>query len=202
MSVLNWPAGVTPQHMEISLINKNQSFESELTGVRQIVALPGARWQATMTFSNLMGDKARNLRAFLASLGGTVGQFYMPAFGNLTPGGTALGTPLIKGAGQTGNTLVTDGWAINQAMVIQAGDYIQVGNLFFIATANAASNASGEASIPVAPEIRTSPADNAVITVNSPAATMQLVDNNQTRFAQQPGKIYAISIACREVLSI
>lgn len=96
-------------------------------------------------------------------------------------------TPLVKGAGQTGSTLVVDGWA-SGATSLKKGDIFTVGGVFkvntvsyqstgelqqFVVTADVTDTA-GEISIPISPAIipsgqlqtvTGSPADNAVVTV-------------------------------------
>ncbi len=46
---------------------------------------------------------------------------------NTSPRGAATGTPLVKGASQTGNTLTTDGWTTGVTGILKAGDWIQLG---------------------------------------------------------------------------
>lgn len=104
-----------------------------------------------------------------------------------TTGTFTASTPLVKGAGQTGSTLVVDGWA-SGATSLKKGDIFTVAGVFqvnpvsyastgqlqqFVVTADV-SDTSGEISIPISPAIITSgqlqtvsasPADNAVVTV-------------------------------------
>ena len=104
-----------------------------------------------------------------------------------TTGTFTASTPLVNGAGQTGSTLVVDGWA-SGATSLKKGDIFTVAGVFqvnpvsyastgqlqqFVVTADV-SDTSGEISIPISPAIITSgqlqtvsasPADNAVVTV-------------------------------------
>ena len=104
-----------------------------------------------------------------------------------TTGTFTASTPLVKGAGQTGSTLVVDGWA-SGATSLKKGDIFTVAGVFqvnpvsyastgqlqqFVVTADV-SDTAGEISIPISPAIITSgqlqtvsasPADNAVVTV-------------------------------------
>lgn len=87
--------------------------------------------------------------------------------------GAQGGTPLVNGAGQTGSTLVTDGWS-NSTKVLNKGDIIYLGSLasgtavqqvnpqnrqptgqyrYFVVTADVTSDGSGNASIPIYPAI-------------------------------------------------
>ena len=104
-----------------------------------------------------------------------------------TTGTFTASTPLVKGAGQTGSTLIVDGWA-SGATSLKKGDIFTVAGVFqvnpvsyastgqlqqFVVTADV-SDTSGEISIPISPAIITSgqlqtvsnaAADNAVVTV-------------------------------------
>jgi len=101
---------------------------------------------------------------------------------------TTGSTPLVKGAAQTGASLITDGWA-NSTAVILKGDVFTIANVNhvnpqslastasvqqFVATANGTSDGSGNLTVAISPSITTgtgfqtvdaSPADNAAITM-------------------------------------
>ena len=98
---------------------------------------------------------------------------------------TTGSTPLVKGASQTGASLITDGWA-NSTAVIKKGDVFNVHHVNpqslqstgavqqFVATADGTSDGSGNLTISISPSITTgtgfqtvdgSPADNAAITM-------------------------------------
>jgi hypothetical protein len=101
---------------------------------------------------------------------------------------TTGSTPLVKGASQTGASLITDGWA-NSTAVIKKGDVFTIAGVNhvnpqslqstgavqqFVATADGTSDGSGNLTISISPSITTgtgfqtvdgSPADNAAITM-------------------------------------
>jgi hypothetical protein len=81
--------------------------------------------------------------------------------------GTQGGTPVVNGAGQTGNSLITNGWTASAA-VLNAGDVISIGTTTagslavnpqnrqstgalrqFVVTANVTADGSGNATIPI-----------------------------------------------------
>lgn len=106
------------------------------------------------------------------------------------------GTPLVNGAGQTGSSLVTNGWTASAAPRLNAGDVFTIAGVFqvngmslvstgvlqqFVVTANVSSDGSGNATIPISPAIITttgfqnvtnSPASGAAITVVGSANTV------------------------------
>ena len=84
------------------------------------------------------------------------------------PQGTVTGTPLVNGASQTGNSIITDGWAASE-IVLKAGDIIKYAgiNIVYDVPADVTSDGSGNATIPINPPIFEGgePADNAPIIV-------------------------------------
>jgi hypothetical protein len=196
---LTFPA-IIPNTAEFGLDSNTQQMSSALNGSVQTLALPGDRWTANLTFNNLFDPKARIMRAFLASLRGQAGRFYLtpPAYRRA---GTGTGTPLVKGASQTGSSLITDGWGTSHAGAVCAGDYFQVGSELKMVTADANSNSSGDVTILFVPPIRVSPADNAAIIITAPVCTMALADPKQARWSAQPTPIYNMTLACIEPLT-
>lgn len=109
------------------------------------------------------------------------------------------GTPLVDGANQTGNSLVTDGWTNDLPIVVKKGDILTLGTTSgvfavnpqnrestgslrqFVVTADTGSGAStGPATIPIYPAITpggqfqtvdSSPANNATIQIFGHAST-------------------------------
>lgn len=100
------------------------------------------------------------------------------------------GTPVINGAGQTGASIITDGWTTTTT-TLNIGDTFTLDNVFavnlqsrqstgklqsFVVTAVTTTDGSGNSTIQISPSIVTSgqfqtvtvsPADNAVITITS-----------------------------------
>lgn len=198
MSILTFPS-ITPNAAEFGLVSNTQNSRSELNGAIQTLGLPGDIWMGTLTFTNVFDPNARILRAFLTSLRGQAGRFY------LTPpacvrAGSAGGSPIVKGAGQTGAAINIDGCTPNITGWIMAGDFFQIGTELKMATADANSDSGGNATISFVPPIRVSPADNGAVVVNSPKAIMMLTNGNQARWQAQPTPIYAMSLAVEEAL--
>ncbi len=199
MAILTFPT-ITPNAVDFGLVSNTQNSRSELDGTVQTLALPGDIWTGVLTFTNVFDPDARVLRAFLSSLRGQSGRFYLspPAYKRA---GTAPGSPLIKGAAQTGATIATDGWTASQVGILKIGDFIEIGAELKMITTDANSDATGSATLSFVPPIRVSPADNSPVIVTSPKSIMMLKDGNQSRWQAQPTPIYAMSIAVEEALS-
>lgn len=176
MTTLSLPSSPAFSSAHFALASNALQFQSPLNGTTQTVEFPGAKWQLTATLPPMQRAEAAVWQAFLMQLRGTAGRFYAGDPYARTPRGTALGTPLVNGASQTGNTLATDGWTINQTQLLLPGDYFQVGTELKMITAVASSNGSGQATLAFEPPLRASPADNAALVVNSPVCIMRLAD--------------------------
>lgn len=105
------------------------------------------------------------------------------------------GTPLVNTGGQTGSSLITDGWTAAAAQRVAVGDVFTIASVFavnpvnkastgqlrqFVVTANGSSDGAGNLTISIAPAIATSgpyqtvtagPADNAALTFLGTAST-------------------------------
>ncbi len=102
----------------------SQVFESPLSGSVQTAQLTGGKWSATYNLLPQTRAEAQEWMVFLLKLNGMAGRFYAHDPSNAIPQGTIPGTPLIKGASQTGLTLETDGWTASQTGILFAGDAI------------------------------------------------------------------------------
>jgi len=200
MSVLNFPT-LTRSAATItrfSLIANTQTFTSPLNKSVQTSELPGARWKASVTWSNLVEADARAMKAFLARLRGMAGRFYLYDHSHPMPSGTAAGTPLVKGASQTGNTLNTDGWTANQSGLLLPGDYLGVNGQMVMVTEPASADSGGNATITFEAPLRSSPADNLGIVTYQPTCTMMLIDDEQDQIEFDPERRPSVSIQCVE----
>lgn len=177
---------------------------SQFTFARQVHAHSGMMWGADITLAPMERTDASAWNAFLLSLNGQEGTFLLgdPLAG--TPLGMATGTPQVNGGGQTGQSLVTDGWTTSTTDILKAGDYIQLGTgssaQLYCLLNDADSNGSGQATLDIWPRLRTSPVDNASIIVNSCKGNFCLSGNQVKLFSADETKIYDIVIQCMESL--
>jgi hypothetical protein len=122
---------------------------------------------------------------------------------NTQPRGVASGTPLVDGAGQTGNQLNTKGWTPNITGILRAGDWVQLGtgatSRLYKVLDDVNSNANGEATLTLFPNLRSSPANNAALTISSPKGVWRLAAND-VGYDIQTGQFYGITLACVEAL--
>lgn len=200
MTILAFPTltKAIPAMLEWSLVSNTQSFDSPLSGAVQTVEMPGARWKAAFSLENLGAADAALVQAFMAKLRGRAGRFYLHNFARPTPRGTIAGTPLVKGASQTGASLLIDGCTVGTTLL--AGDYFGVNSELKLVVADATANGSGEMTLTFEPPLRSSPADNAAITTASPKAVFMLT-GDETKWTSRAPSLTTTPFNCVEAWS-
>lgn len=156
-------------------------FTSEFTGSQQTYSHAGQFLVASVSFPPMKRADAAPIVAALMGLQGVRGTFYFGDPQWTAPQGISTGTPLVNGASQTGQDLITDGWTNSQTGIVKAGDWLQIGSgstqQLCMVLADANSDGSGNATISLFPRIRTAFANNAGITVSSPKGVWRLTQN-------------------------
>ena len=163
-----------------------------MDGQRSVCITPSQQAQIVNALKGLFQQSSAIASQYRrGQMGTAVGfEWYMDQNCNTHTTGTFTtgSTPLVKGASQTGASLITDGWA-NSTAVIKKGDVFTIADVNhvnpqsltsvataqqFVATADGTSDGSGNLTISISPSITTgtgfqtvdaSPADNAAITM-------------------------------------
>lgn len=197
MTIISYPTSAVPDNATITLEANTTVFTSDLNRAVQTGEMDGARWRMILTYGNRIGAATRALRGFLAALNGRTNRFYMiPP--DLDQQGTAGDTGIVNGAGQSGTTLNTAGWATSQPLLFAAGDYFEVNGELKIITEDISSDGAGEATLKFAPKLRTSPANSSPIETEEPRALMMLENDQQAAWQVSAPVVYAVSLACVE----
>jgi len=174
MTILPFPADILgPTEMRLALRGNTQSGgRSPFDGTEQTLEMPGAAWVASLTFRLHAGEQAPHggqaqvLEAFLASLRGRAGRFtWAPprrrrGVAQTLSGGQAARQ--VAGAGQSGSSIVTQGWPASTANLYLPGDSIgwldPTGRAqMHLVTAAAGSTSAGVCTVAISPPIRRSP---------------------------------------------
>lgn len=179
------------------------SSMSPFTGQEQVQEYAGQWFEAEFTLPAMTRAQADYWVAFMLKLNGIRGTFLAGDPAAKKPRGIATGTPLVKGASQTGNSLITDGWTISTSGILLAGDYIQLGSG---ATArlhkvldDVNSNGTGDVTLTLWPSLRASPADNAPLVVTNTVGVFRLA-TNEMAWSIAEALNYGVVIAAREVV--
>ena len=166
MTTYTFPA-VTPTTSTFELITNTKKFQSPLSGAVQTADRKGARWRVTMSFKNLSGVNRALMQSFLAKLNGQEHRFYLQDH-SYTKRGAGSGTIDVKGASQTGSTLLCDGASFAVTNILREGDYIAFNNELHMVTTDASSDGSGNVTLTIAPPIRKPTNDNDLIDTDVP----------------------------------
>jgi len=201
------PATFAPSSTTFRIKRIVGASTSIFTGEQQVYQYSGEWWECEVSMPPMRLSAARAFVAFLVSLRGQYGSMYLGDWDARIPLGTAsssAGTPLVKGASQTGNTLVCDGATASQTGYLKAGDYIQIGTgatgKLHMVVADANTDGSGNSSLDIEPRLRTSPADNLAIIVANTKGLFKLT-SNITEWDTNAVSVYGISFSITEYLS-
>jgi hypothetical protein len=176
--------------------------QSSFTAAQQVYKYPGQFWEADVTLPPMKRADAEYWISFLMKLNGPFGTFLLGDPNGGTARGVATGTPVVNGGSQTGNELITDGWTAGQTGILKAGDYIQLGSgataKLYKVLDDVNSDGSGNATLTIWPSLRSSPSNNATITVSNPKGVFRLTvapywDINEAA-------IYGITFGAREAI--
>lgn len=202
MAVKAWPTGLSSDAESWGLQFNTQTFTSDLNGAQQTAELPGARWTVTRTFSNRQGASARRLQGFLAGMKGQHGRVYVTPV-DWEPLGRPSGTPTVATAQTAGaSTMATTGWDVSVADLFLAGDYFEINGELKKLTADASSDASGNATLEFSPPLRIATTVGQQIRYTEPRCIMQLSGDDQASWSLTAPVIYAVNIELREALDI
>ena len=203
---LSLPSVAGIKNVNFRAVNTVGISASPFTYAQQVYKYEGQKWEAEVTLPSMQRENAEEWISFLVKLKGKYGTFLMGDPNGATPRGSAsssAGTPLVNGASQTGSSLIIDGVPASATGYLKAGDYISLGTgtstRLYKVLDDADSNGSGEITVEIFPDLRTSPDDDATVTVSSAKGVWRLNDNN-TNWSIDVIAIYGLTFACEEAL--
>jgi hypothetical protein len=153
---LSTPADIGLAQINLRAANATAVAESPFTYAQQVHAHAGQRWEASVNVTPALRQYSEAWVAFLLSLKGRVGTFYLGDPAGATPRGAAkdysdtltLGTQTV-----VGNDQIVISGATTATGYFLPGDYIQVGNQLFKVLTSADSSASS-VTVDVWPNVR------------------------------------------------
>jgi hypothetical protein len=171
--------GCTMRQQSIVAVSK-----SPFSGTEQAFAHPGQWWEAELSINFMERADAGAVTAWFASLNGREKTI---AFGDpaaVAPQGSAAsapGTPVVNGASQTGAALICDGAPNAATNYLKAGDYVQLGSgstaRLHMVLEDVSSDGSGNFTLNLWPQLRTSPDNDATLVVTSAVGLFRLAEN-------------------------
>ena len=191
--------------IELRATNAVAYSRSPFTFSGQAYEYAGKAWQADVTLPSMKREDAERWVAWLISLKGQLGTFYLGDPAATTPLGSArdADTILVNGAVSSGDTIAIDSAPANQTDYLKAGDYMQIGTgtsrqLFKVLT-DVDTNGSGQATVDVWPNVRTTITNNASVTVQSTQGIFRLITNEQA-FSINEASVYGITFGAIEAV--
>lgn len=179
---------------------------SPFTYTQQVYKYGGQRWMADISLPPMSRDEAESWFSFLLKLNGRFGTFLLGDPAAVTPRGSAkdtAGTPVVNGPSQTGNELDIDGLPASATGYLLAGDYIQLGSgstaQLHKVLDDVDSNASGEATVTIWPDLRSSPADDSTVIVSNAKGRFRL-SASQVQFTIDEVSTYGLTFGAIEAI--
>lgn len=179
--------------------------QSPFTGDQQVLKYPMEKWTAQVTIPPVLKDLAEPWVSFMLSLRGKYGTFYLNDPNRTTPQGSArdADTITVDGAVSSGDSITIDTNKNSVTGYLKAGDYLSIGSgtstQLFKVLEDVNTNSTGGFTVDVWPNVRTSIADNAVVTVESAKGVFRLSDNNPS-WSIDANNAYSITFSAMEAI--
>lgn len=191
------PAGfrsITLRAVEIAGMTR-----SIFSGARQVQSsVSGEYWEADVVIKPMKRAAGEAYVAWMLSLKGPVGSFYLGDPAGKTPRGTISGSPTVNGASQTGSSLVIAGGA----GTLLPGDYIQIGSgatQRLYKNLTTATLGSGN-SLDIWPKLRESPSNGAAVVYTNCKGVFALGDAFKPAWSIDFALLYGISFSATEAI--
>lgn len=200
---LSIPTSIGVANIEFTAINTVAVSQSPFTLKQQILQYPGQGWAVNVSLPPQKRDLMEPWVAFLLSLQGQVGTFYLGDPAGKTPLGVGGGNPLSNGLNQIGSTINIDGAPVNTTNWLKAGDYVQfrTGELRTLhkSLTNVSTNATGQATIEIWPKRRYALPDNSWVALNNTSGVFRLA-TPQTTWSIDNATKYGINFTAIEAI--
>lgn len=191
---------LTWTNTNVSIISR-----SPFTLQGQVQNYPGQLRTASVSITDMMRDQADEWLGFLDALQGSRGTFLMGDPAGVKAKGVATGVTRVRGAGQTGTTLLynTNPVVPTTPNWLRRGDWIQLGtgasSRLYKVTQDSGTDASGFGMLEIWPALRTSPGNNATITRNNTVGLFRLSSGSYS-YSEDNSCRYTIDFNCEEVI--
>ena len=191
------PASPIHSRIDFELETVVAISESPYSFVSQTQQRAGERWLISVSLPPMTRENAAPWIAFLSKLNGRKGTFYYGSYLMGTPQGLAGGTPLVKGAGQSGQSLDIDGCTIS-VNFLKAADFFSLDNKLYQNLNDVSADGSGNATLDIRPRLR-GHADNTALVTSFPKGIFRLRDN-LSRWSESETKHYLVAFTAEEAL--
>ena len=203
---LNLPTSIGMASITLKAEHAVTISTSPFTGHQQVLKYPKETWGASISIPPTMKDLAEPWVAFLLSLRGKYGTFYLNDPLRITPQGSARDshTITVNGAVSSGSSINLTSNQTSQTGYLKAGDYISTGSgtstQLFKVLQDVDTDGSGNATLDVWPNVRTSVISGSTITVQSCKGVFRLLENTQ-EWKINNNNAYSITFEAQEAFT-
>ena len=205
MSIVALPSDTVPgcpayTSLELDTREAVAANASPFTGQTQTYDWQASWWEGQVSLPPMVHANADVWQAFLMQCRGQSNAFLLGNPKATTPRGAPSGVPVVSGAGQTGYSLVTRGWTVKRFNLLRAGDSIQIGYRLYRVLNQVDSDAGGDATIAIWPNLRDQPADGTPLVLNHCKGLFRLKNNSGNKFSINAGSYGFTGFAVQEAI--
>lgn len=197
---LTLPSHTGIAQIELRAINAVAYSQSPFTFAGQVHAYAGEMWEADITLPPMNRADAEQWIAWLVSLRGQYGSFYLGDPTGTAPRGTATSNSDVSNAtGSAGDRTIS--LTITSGETLKAGDYVQIGTTGTRELHKVLEDVTGTGSaqdVEIWPALR-SDRSNAGVIINNTTGRFRLA-SNQTNWSVNEASIYGITFGAFERL--
>lgn len=164
MAVLTLQTDPAPAKMAIAMVTAKNTLTPAIGGAEQELLRKGTRYALTFSMPVMTYVQSMEWDDLMAEGDTVLMRVFQPGLVIPNPS-----TPLVKGAGQAGTSLVIDG--LPNGYVIRKGQFLSVvsaGQRFLYRAKASATSFAGTATIPLRTMLRRPPNDNDVVEIAQP----------------------------------
>lgn len=178
---IDWPDNLCPPEMTWGMTYNNRVFASTLTNAQDVIALPGAFWECSLSFKSLNRQRERALTAFLGRLQGQFNTCKVPAFTRTRS--DSVGDAVVVNASANAFSIRVGG-VTPSAKVFRVGDYITVANQMFEVVEDATADGAGQALLVLNKRLRATLPAGSPVEYRNPYAVMRLAEDKYSMSIQ------------------
>lgn len=180
---------------------------SPWTGEQQVQQHQGQWWELEVDVPVLEQPESDSWTSFTTKMRGRLGTVYFADPSKTVAAGhagvTATGSPVVFGAGQSGDVLVISNAVASVDNYLKAGDHIQVssgsGSRLHMVLEDCSTVSGGVCSLEIWPDLRSSPTNAEAVVVASAHGVFRFVQNAQ-EWSIRPPVLHTVSYKLREAL--
>ena len=184
---LTLPTAPAIESARLTTVSVVAASRSPFTLDRQIQVHQGKQWLIEVQWPTMSRAEAEPFLAVRTSLNGKEGSFLIGDPAGATPLGAAKdtpGTPVVRGASQTGQDINFDGAPSGVTDYLKAGDMVGLGSglsarlyKVLVDASSTGGSPAGRFTLTLWPDVVTAPADNAALTVSGAQGVFELAEN-------------------------